>query len=212
MTGKYPEINIFDKVQVILASGSPRRRELLSRLLPADNFHIIVSEVDEALHQDEDYLDYVKRLALSKAIAGGKLWFEKNEEAGRDILVIGADTIVVLDNVVFGKPRDAAQAGNFLESLSGRTHLVITGFAVITMNRQKGIERQEVSHTVSEVEFRNISAAEINWYVATGEPADKAGAYAIQGYGGALIAAVRGDYYNVVGLPLGPLIEQLRKF
>jgi septum formation protein len=151
-------------------------------------------------------------LALSKAIAGGKLWFEKNEEAGKDILVIGADTIVVLDNVVFGKPRDEAQAGNFLESLSGRTHLVITGFAVITMNRQKGIERQEVSHTVSEVEFRNISTAEINWYVATGEPADKAGAYAIQGYGGALIAAVRGDYYNVVGLPLGPLIEQLRKF
>jgi len=212
LSGKYPEIQVFDKVQVILASGSPRRRELLSRLLPADNFHIIVSEVDEALHQDEEYLNYVRRLALSKAIAGGKLWLEKNENDGKDILVIGADTIVVLDDVVFGKPRDEVQAGNFLERLSGRTHLVITGFAIITISQQHMIVRQEVSYTVSEVEFRNISAAEIKWYVATGEPADKAGAYAIQGYGGALIAAVRGDYYNVVGLPLGPLIEQLRKF
>jgi septum formation protein len=206
----YPGIDIFEKAQVVLSSGSPRRRELLGRLLPPEKFTVVVSEVDELQQQDEEYTTYVTRLALSKAKAGALLWYERGGK-GRAISV-GADTIVVLDGGVFGKPADNEDAKRMLRQLSGRTHRVITGFCAALLEETGTFARTDVSYTTSEVEFKALSETEINWYVDTGEPSDKAGAYAIQGYGGPLITAVRGDYYNVVGLPLAPLVDMLRKF
>ncbi len=204
----FPEIPVLERAQVVLASGSPRRKELMGRLMGAKGFRVVSTDIDESQLPDEAALPHVTRLAQSKALAGAKSLSESEQET----LIIGADTIVVLDGRIYGKPANPTEAANYLSQLSGRNHQVTTAVAAVLVSAEGNITRQEVFTTTSEVEFRAITQAEIEWYVSTGEPTDKAGAYAIQGYGGLLISGVRGDYYNIVGLPVGALIELLMKF
>lgn len=210
----FPGLPALEKAAVALASGSPRRRELLARLLPDSNFKIISADVDESRLPGEPPAVYVQRLALSKAQVGGNLWFAmapQTPEPGFK-LVIAADTSVVLGDVIYGKPGQPERAARMLFELAGQTHLVMTGFAARLLSPQGSLLKEEVAICTTEVEIRPLTRLEIDWYVATGEPLDKAGAYAIQGFGGNLVSALRGDYYNVVGLPLVPLIALLRNF
>lgn len=205
----FPGLDVLEKAAIALASASPRRRELLARLLPEGNFKIIAADLDESRLAREAPAAYVQRLALSKAEVGGKLWLEMQPEPGFK-LVIAADTSVVLGNFIYGKPGQPARAVTMLEELAGQTHQVMTGFAVRLLSPQGSLLKEDVAICTTEVEIRSLTRAEIDWYVATGEPLDKAGAYAIQGFGGNLVNAIRGDYYNVVGLPLVPLIALLQ--
>lgn len=171
-------------VALILASGSPRRRVLLEEL----GFDPVVrpADIDETPHPGEAPDPYVERLAVAKGEA-------VNADA-RD-LVISADTIVTIDGTLLGKPNDDQDAARMLRTLSGRTHEVMTGVAV----RTNGETTSFVERTV--VHFAELTNADIAWYVGTGEPSDKAGAYAIQGRGGAFVSAIEGSYDNVIGLP-----------
>ena len=207
----FPGLAVFEKVKVALASGSPRRRELLTRLLPDANFVISSADLDETQLPGEDPQTYVRRLALSKAEVGGQKWLVADPDL-KARLIIAADTSVVLNDVIYGKPGEPDQAVTMLEELAGKTHQVITGFAARLITSQGDLLKEAVATCTTEVEIRALTRAEIDWYVATGEPLDKAGAYAIQGFGGNLVNALRGDYYNVVGLPLVPLISLLKDF
>ncbi len=182
-----------------MASRSPRRREILSRLGLA--FSVQPGEVDEAGVTEKDPAELVERLALSKAldVAGSR------ERA----LVIGADTIVVLDGEVLGKPADSGEAIAMLERLQGRTHQVYSGLAVVEVEAGSTV-RKAVGHRVTEVTMRTVDREEIEWYVGTGEPLDKAGAYGIQGLGVLLVDRIEGCYTNVVGMSV-PLLLQLTK-
>lgn len=170
---------------VILASGSPRRRELLEQL--GLTLTIISPDVNEDPHGREDPVTYVRRVALDKVFA---------VDAPADALVIAADTTVDLDGEIMAKPDDAAHATEMLRRLSARTHRVHTGVAV----RRGDTHAAEV--VTSLVTFVPLTPAMIEWYIATGEPFGKAGAYAIQGAGGVFVQRVRGSVSNVVGLPL----------
>lgn len=177
---------------MILASASPRRRELLRFICP--DFDVVASGVDEALDEAPSPAA-AARLALRKARAVAR---------GHAGIVLAADTLVVIDGLALGKPADADAARAMLHRLSGRRHRVITGVAVI----EAATGRERSAAVISQVYMRELSASEIDAYVASGEPADKAGAYAIQGLGGRLIAALLGSYTNVVGLPL-PTVRHL---
>jgi len=170
-----------------LASGSPRRRELLTVLeLP---FERLTTEVAEERQSGETPEVYVQRLALDKAKAGVAV-------APRDLPVLGADTIVVLDGRVLEKPVDILQAAEMLAALSGRQHQVMTAIAFADA------ERHLTAMVVTDVTFRTLSSEDIQHYISSGEPMDKAGAYGIQGKGGCFVREIRGSYYAVVGLPL----------
>lgn len=176
--------------RVWLASGSPRRRQLLDWSgVPVE---VQPSDVDETLHDDEDPVAYAERLAVAKAAVGPA-----------DRVVIAADTVVHVDGEVLGKPADRAEAAEHLRHLAGRWHAVTTGCCV-----RRGDARR-VWHTTTQVRFRALTDAEIADYVATGEGDDKAGAYAIQGRGGVLVAEVRGSWTNVMGLPVEAVLEAL---
>lgn len=181
---------------VYLASGSPRRRELLQQIgVP---FRVVGAAIDEAVLPDETPLQYVARLAAAKAEAG---WERSRDFAHAPVLA--ADTAVVLDGKILGKPADGQDAEDMLRQLSGRTHEVFTAIALRTANGlQSRISRSEVT-------FRSIAAAEARGYWETGEPSDKAGAYAIQGLGAIFIADLRGSYSGVMGLPLFETAELL---
>jgi septum formation protein len=181
---------------VYLASGSPRRRELLQQI--GVSFRVVGTTVDEAVRSAETASAYVLRLAAAKAEAG----WERSRD-GADVPVLAADTAVVLDGRILGKPADRQDALGLLEELSGRTHEVLTAVALRTPN---GLQSR-ISH--SEVTFRSIAAGEARAYVETGEPSDKAGAYAIQGLGAIFIAYLRGSYSGVMGLPLFETAELL---
>ncbi len=182
-------------MHVVLASGSPRRRELLARLIP--EFEVLVSEVDEDALTFGDARSTAERLAEAKALAVARL------RPGS--LVIGGDTVVSFLGRNFGKPRDAEDAKSMLRTLSGRTHEVVTGVCLVS---PQGVETfSDTTH----VTFRPLSNEEIDAYVATGEPMDKAGAYAIQGGAGGFVARREGSETNVVGLPLELLEERLRR-
>jgi septum formation protein len=184
---------------LILASASPRRSELLTQA--GFSFRVHPAHIPEDPRTAEDPISYVVRLAREKAQAV----FDQTGDP--DAVVLGADTTVTLDNHILGKPEDAADAARMLRLLSGRTHRVITGVAVVT---SKGIE---VAAEVTGVRFLTLSDEEISTYVATGEPMDKAGAYAIQGRAAKWIPRIEGCYFNVVGLPLAlvsALLESLR--
>jgi septum formation protein len=179
--------------RVILASLSPRRRELLALVGIPDE--VRPADIDETYLPGEPPRDHTERLAREKAVAIAA--------AEPDALVIGSDTIVVVDGDVLGKPADAPDAERMLARLSGRTHVVMTGVAVAW----HGVTRSAVEEV--DVAFHRLSAREIAEYVATREPMDKAGAYGIQGYGATIVARVDGDYFAVMGLPLQRLVRLL---
>ncbi|SDM29685.1 septum formation protein [Paenibacillus jilunlii] len=185
---------------IILASGSPRRRELLTLLgLP---FEVISSDADESTPPGLTPAEIVRSLALRKAEA-------VLPSAGeRAAVIVGSDTIVVLGNQVLGKPADKQDSRDMLQLLQGRTHQVYTGVACIGLPEGKTV----VEHRVTSVTMRAMSMDEISAYIATGEPADKAGSYAIQGLGATLVERIEGCYFNVVGLPLSLLGEMLSGF
>jgi len=181
---------------IILASASPRRRELLKQA--GFTFEVVPAHVNEDPHPGEDPRTYVVRLARDKAEAVyGQL---RVPEA----VVIGADTTVTADGQILAKPEDAGDAMRMLRKLSGRTHQVITGIAIASATST------EAAAEVTSVEFLALSDEEIAAYVATGEPMDKAGAYGIQGYAARWIPRIEGCYFNVVGLPLARVATMLK--
>lgn len=179
---------------VVLASGSPRRRELLGQM-GVTEFEVLPAQGEESAPEGLTPDKLVEQLALQKA--------KEVFALRRDCTVIGADTVVVLDGQVLGKPRDEEDAVRMLTALSGRSHEVYTGMAVLSGG--KALTHAECTR----VEFRVLTEAEIRAYVATGEPMDKAGAYGIQGKACVFIRGIQGDYYNVVGLPVCALHEML---
>jgi septum formation protein len=185
---------------VYLASGSPRRRALLQQIgVP---FQVLGVEVDERPGPDEAALGYVTRVAAAKAAAG---WLQSCRKAPANSPVLAADTAVVLDGRILGKPAHRRDALDMLRLLSGRTHEVLTGIAVVT---ERGVESR---HSRSEVTFRAISDLEAGAYWDTGEPCDKAGAYAIQGRAAIFVANLRGSFSGVMGLPLYETADLLAK-
>jgi septum formation protein len=176
-------------MRLILASGSPRRKELLGHL--GVDFDILVTDVDESLHTEESPPDYVTRLAIEKAAAAAR----------PESIAIGADTTVAIDGQIFGKPADVEDAARMLGLLSGRTHEVFTGV---------GLSDGSSITVRTEVTFASLASSDIAWYIATGEPMDKAGAYGMQSIGGAFVASIVGSYSNVIGLPLVETAELLR--
>jgi septum formation protein len=185
-------------MQIILASNSPRRRELLSSM-GVGRYEAVSPGVDEHKEGEPAPEQLVTALSARKAAAAA-------DKAAPDNLVIAADTVVVLDGEVLGKPRDKADACRMLLRLSGRKHRVYTGLTV----RQGDRVVTEVEMT--EVSFRELNSTEISRYVSTGEPMDKAGAYGIQGYGALLVEGICGDYFNVMGLPVNRLRGILLRF
>ncbi len=172
---------------LILGSASPRRRELLG-LLDIE-FDIASADIDESPRANESVAEQVERLALAKAAAVAASYTEP-------VLVLGSDTLVTIDQQPLGKPTSPQHAQQMLQQLSGRWHQVLTAVALV------GAGQQQVMTVATEVLFRPLSEADIQRYWLTGEPADKAGAYGIQGHGGCFVEALKGSYSAVVGLPL----------
>lgn len=181
---------------IILASKSPRRQELIRRI--TDDVEVIVSKVDETIPPDVTPEEAPRYLAVIKAAAVA--------EKHRDKLVIGADTVVILDGQLMGKPRDKDDAVRMLSALSGNVHTVITGCCITCGNRIRAFSE------VTKVEFYPLSDEDIEEYIATGEPFDKAGAYGIQDKGSLFVKGIEGDFFNVMGLPVGRLNSELREF
>lgn len=199
---------------IVLASASPRRQELLRSA--GISFTVQPADINETPRAGEAPRDCAERLAREKALAVFRIWPQE--------YVLGADTIVVVDDMILGKPRDAADAARMLRLLSGRTHAVITGVCVVGKRRARdprsvvsedapsadGQDLQTASETTL-VSMCELSDDEIRDYVATGEPMDKAGAYAIQGLASRWIPRIEGDYSNVVGLPVALVYRMLRE-
>lgn len=183
-------------MEIILASKSPRRREILENTKV--RFSIEESQIDEVIKLNELPKETVMRLAYEKALDVAN--------RNRNSLVIGADTIVVINDTILGKPKDDIEAFNMLKLLSGKTHYVITGFALINLSLDKKI----VDCQVSQVTFKELSEQCIKDYLQTKESLDKAGAYGIQGYGGLLVENIQGDYFNIVGLPISKISDCLK--
>lgn len=183
-------------MKTILASASPRRQELLKYAVKS--FEIIPADIDETLPPDIPAESCAEYLAVQKAKAVSQEYPEA--------VVIGCDTVVICDGIIFGKPKDSDDARNMLRSLSGETHRVVTG--VCLCRGQKLTSFSEVT----EVEFYSLSDEEIDSYIQTGEPFDKAGAYGIQGFGSVLVKGIQGDFFNVVGLPVARLAREYKKF
>jgi septum formation protein len=190
---------MMDSEPLILASASPRRRELLALLgLPF--------EVQPSGFEEPSPDSHPNPATFAVSLAKGKA--EEIAARNRGRLVIGADTLVVLGTRLLAKPADYEDAARMIAALSGHTHQVITGVALV---RRGECEAESSFHATTDVTFRRLQESEIRAYVATGEPMDKAGAYAIQGYGALLIEGISGDYPNVVGLPVTPLALTLRE-
>ena len=195
-------------IQLILASGSPRRRELFERFWGNDRFKVMAPDFNEnqvpAAIRDDAH-------ALTRYLAAGKLKALREQFVLPDSFVaVAADTVVVLDEHILGKPADQADAAEMLSRLSGRTHEVRTGISVmLAYDPDEPVVLQDVETT--RVRFSQLDEQMIRWYVSTGEPIDKAGAYGIQGHGAALIERIDGCYYNVMGLPVYRLMDLLRQ-
>ena len=183
-------------MNIILASGSPRRREILANTNA--KFDVLTSDVDERIFKFEEPTQLVLRLAFEKCMDIAI----NNPES----LVIGADTIVVLDNEILGKPKNEDEAFDMLSKLSNREHQVITGMSIVNIENNKKI----VDYTISNVKFKNLTDQDIRDYISTGECLDKAGSYGIQGYGALLVKEIQGDYFNIVGLPISKLSDILK--
>ncbi|MGN1032027.1 MAG: Maf family protein [Intestinibacter sp.] len=183
-------------MEIILASASPRRREILQNTKL--KFDIQKSDIEEVILEDESPESMAVRLAYEKAFDIA----EKNREK----LIIGADTIVVLEDEVLGKPKDEKEAFDMIQKLSNKTHRVITGISLI--NLKQGIVVND--YVVSYVTFKDLSEDLIKDYINTKESLDKAGGYGIQGYGALLVDSIQGDYFNIVGLPISKLSDLLK--
>jgi septum formation protein len=197
-------IDVPDGVRLVLASASPRRSELLRSVgLDVD---VIPADIDESVQPGELPADYVMRLSAEKAAVVA-------DRVGTDVIVVAADTTVDVDGEILEKPADHADARRMLGLLSGRTHLVHTG---VTVLRSSGVGSEGTGTTntaavvETAVEFVELTPAMIDWYIASGEPFGKAGAYAIQGAGGALVRRLEGSVTNVIGLPLAETLDLLR--
>ncbi|NLN20203.1 MAG: septum formation inhibitor Maf [Firmicutes bacterium] len=185
--------------EIVLASASPRRRELLTSLgVP---IRVILPQVSEDEYASSDPVDLARKLADAKADSVSRMV--------PDAVVIAADTIVVHQDTVLGKPRDADHARRMLAALSGKRHRVVTAVAIAT---RKGSPKTLVDHEVTMVEFKSLRRSEIEAYIASGEYADKAGAYGIQGLASLFVTRIEGCYFNVVGLPLAKLGMMLTEF
>jgi septum formation protein len=183
---------------IVLASASPRRKELLEKI--GLKFVVDASDCEEKIDTNKEPQEIVRLLSIQKAQAVAS--------RHKNTIIIAADTIGVIGEKILGKPHTAQQAGKMLSEISGKAHLVITGFTILDT-----VTNQIHSATVSTiVHIRILTAQEIEAYVRTGEPLDKAGAYAIQGLGAVLVEKIEGDYYNVMGLPLCALTEALKEF
>lgn len=200
-------------MRLILASASPRRAELLRSA--GYDFEVVVADVDESIRPGELPSTYVRRLAAEKsaaAISGGRTGPPLHPDVGADprvgpdVIVLGADTAVVVDGEILGKPRDNEDAAAMLRRLSGRRHEVLTGVSL----RRGAYELGRVETTA--VSFALLTRNDIDWYVASGECRDKAGAYAIQGLASRFVTRIDGSYSNVVGLPIGCVAELLTEF
>jgi septum formation protein len=209
---------IIGPMRLVLASASPRRAELLRAA--GFDFDTLAVDVNEAAHPGERPEDYVRRLAMEKSARAMEILSETNPPKGGShvqggshvpalkvvsgfsrILVLGADTAVVIDGDILGKPRDDDDAASMLRRLSGRSHAVMTGVSL------RGPRREASRVETTMVEFLPLGEADITWYVASGEGRDKAGAYAIQGLASRYIPSIRGSYSNVVGLPIAAVHE-----
>ena len=180
---------------LILASKSPRRKQLLEQA--GLKFSVIASDVDETSVAISDPASYVRALAEFKAL--------DISQKHADSWIIGADTIVLIDNQILGKPGSDEEAREMLQGLSGKSHEVLTGYCICC----KGKKRLFSETVKTAVHFKNLRREEIEWYIETGEPLDKAGAYAIQGIGSFLVKSINGSYTNVVGLPVCEVVEIL---
>lgn len=183
-------------MDIILASASPRRKEILENVNL--KFTVQSSHIEEVVLENEPPKDLVMRLAFEKCMDVAK----KNPNA----LVIGADTIVALDNNILGKPKDEHHAYKIIKSLSNKKHEVITGISLINLSLNKKV----TDYVVSEVTFKDLSEETIKDYIKTKESLDKAGAYGIQGYGALLVDSIKGDYFNIVGLPISKIGDLLK--
>lgn len=192
--------------RLVLASSSPRRAEILRAVgWPFDKCAV---NIDEARRPGEEPVAYVERLALEKAEAAVA---QHSDLAAR--IVLGADTVVLVAGELLGKPVDEDDARRMLQQLSGRWHEVITGVALVRAVVDDGaVDGKQVAHERTRVRFASMTADEIDWYLATGEPMDKAGAYAIQGKAARFIAEVQGEYLNIVGLPVRLLYRMMQEF
>ena len=186
-------------MKFILASQSPRRKELLARVV--SDFDVRVSHVEEVVPAGLQPQEVVMHLAKIKAEAVAREL--RLEQPAQRFAVIGADTVVALDHQIMGKPKDRADCVRMLSALSGREHAVYTGVAVVVDGRTESFYERTA------VRFLPLSDEEINWYASLDEPYDKAGAYGIQGYGSLLVEGICGDYFNVMGLPVASLRRRL---
>jgi septum formation protein len=193
LTGITVNEDSIEGVRLVLASRSPRRAELLRAA--GIEFDVLPADTDEAMSAEESPEAYVERVARLKAEA---VW---QQAPGR--IVLGADTVVVVDGEVLGKPADAEAAKHMLRRLSGRAHVVLTGIALVFSDAGSTRTQTRVARTV--VELAPLSDTVLDWYVASGEPLDKAGAYAIQGLASRFVKRIDGSYSNVVGLPVAEL-------
>nr|WP_260697864.1 Maf family protein [Enterococcus mundtii] len=183
-------------MKIVLASQSPRRKELLGRLVPA--FSIQPADIDETPKPNEDPLAYVQRMAAEKA--------EAVQKESEETLVIASDTTVVLGNEILGKPEDDDEAKRMLRKFSGTTHDVYTAVVITDGTQEERILSQ------ASVTFYELTDEEIERYLATGDHRDKAGAYGIQSYAGAFVESISGDYYSIVGFPIGAVNQALKKW
>lgn len=181
---------------MILASASPRRKEILENF--GFSFKTIVKNIDETSDKTRAE-EKILEIAEKKARAVAKDFPDEN--------VVGADTVVVVDGKILGKPKDEKEASAMLKSLSGRSHEVITAFSFINLNKNISYSECEVT----KVYFKNLTDSEINWYINTKEPMDKAGAYGIQGKGAFFVEKIEGDFFSVMGFPLGRFVRFLNK-
>ena len=183
---------------LVLASGSPRRKALLEDL--GLRLKVVSTEIPEVPEPNESPLSFSRRMAREKTEIASAVYFQ--------CWVLGADTVVVLERTLFGKPENSREAKKFLQALSGKTHRVITSFCLKNRALKKTITRS----VSTQVTFKPLSPQEIDWYIRTREPMDKAGAYAIQGKGAFCVQKIRGSYTNVVGLPVTEVLEVLGKY
>lgn len=207
-------------MNIILASKSPRRSELLSQI--GLKFSVMVSDADENINEVDpaamvEKLSYIKAKAVYDSVEDigvSENGFENNREAikenSEDIAIIGADTVVTIDGKILGKPKDDVDAYNMLKMLSGESHKVMTGVSLL--KKAGGKLKSVTFHEETIVNFEEMTDAEINEYILTKEPADKAGGYGIQGIGAKFITSISGDYNNVVGLPLAAIYKRLKEF